>query len=146
MNNVASWKKILKIVGVVCVIVYAVFTVLGIAVAASLIDPDFILEAMGVDGVLQGVEASVFAAIAGVVITVSYGFQLVATIAVLRGLKNPSKMKLALVLYGIVTVFAVLNFIASIVSGGDSASLSFSQLFVVVCMLWGSFVVYRDAK
>ena len=146
MNDVASWRKILQIVGVISAIVYAVFVVLGIAVAASLIDPDFILEAMGIDGVLQGAEASMFMAIAGTVITVFYGFQLVAAIAVLRGLKNPSKMKLGIVLYAIVAVFTTINFIASIASGGDSASLAASLLVDAACMLWGSIVVYRDAK
>lgn len=146
MDKVESWSKFLKIVSVICIVVYAIFTVLGIAVMASLIDPEVILETLGVAGALQGAEAALFTTIAGAVIAVAYAFQLLATIAVLRGVKNPSKMKLGVILYAIVTVVSAINLVMSIAAGGDAVSLSCTPFFVAIFMLYGSFVVYRSAK
>ena len=146
MNKVESWAKFLKIVSVICVVVYAIFTVLGIAVAASLIDPEIILSAMGVAGTLQGADASLYAVIAGVVIAVAYAFQLLATIAVLRGVKNHSKMKLGMVLYGIIAVFSAINMIMSFSAGAESASLSVGSFVVAALMFYGAFVVHRSTK
>ena len=146
MESVATWKKTLKIVSVVCVVIYAIFAVLGIAVMASLTDPEPILETLGVAGLMQGVEASLFATIAGAVIFVVYAFQLLASIAVLRGVKDPSKMKLGMVLYGIISVFTGISFAMSFASGEDSAMLTFTPFFVAVVVFYGSVVVHRSAK
>lgn len=146
MDKVASWTKFLKIVSVVCIVVYALFTILGIAVATSLIDPDIVVQVMGISGILQGADASMFVTFAGIVITVSYAFQLLATIAVLRGVKNPSKMKLGMVLYGIILVISAINMAITLNTAGSNASLSVSSFAVAAFMFYGAYVVHRSTK
>ena len=140
-----SWKKTLKIVSVACIVVYAAFAAFGVAIAASLISPDEVMEGMGVTGILQGDDADLFASISGIVIAVTYLIMLLCTVAVLRGVKNPSKMKLGMVLYGILSVLMVLNFIMTLTSGSD-LSTAFTQCWVTVLMFGGCIAVYRSAK
>lgn len=146
MSKVESWAKFLKIVSIICIVVYAIFTVLGIVIAASLIDPEVVLGAMGVAGMLQGAGASLYVVIAGVVIAIAYAFQLLATIAVLRGVKDHSKMKLGMILYGIIAVFSAVNMVMSFQAGGETASLGVASFAVAVFMFYGAFVVHRSAK
>lgn len=146
MSKVESWTKFLKIVSIICIVVYAIFTVVGIAVAAGLIEADVVAEAMGITGILQGADAALFVVICGVVIAVAYGFQLLATIAVLRGVKNPSKMKLGMVLYGIITVFTGINMVMTFSSGTESVSLAVSSFAVAAFVFYGALVVHRSTK
>lgn len=146
MGKAESYIKSLKIITVVCIVFYAVLTVFGFAVMASLVPPEAVVETMGVQGMVQGVDASLFSIITGALIVVSSAFQLIAAIAMYRGAKNPSKIKLGLVLYGIIAVCAAINFGMSFSADADSAMLSFTPLFVAICVLGDGFMVYRSTK
>lgn len=143
--NIEVWKKTLKYVSIVCIVVYAVFAALGIAIAASLISPSDVIDGLGITGILPGNEANVFTTISGIVIAVVYIVQLLCAVAILRGVKDPSKIKLGMILYGILSVFQVYGVIAALTSGGD-ISTSIGQCIVTLSVLWGSIVIYRSGK
>ena len=140
-----TWKKTLKYVSIVLIVIYAVFAALGVAIAASLISPDDVIDFMGISGILSGNETDLFVTITGVVIAITYLIQILCAFALLRGVKDPSKMKLGMVLYGFLSVFQVYNAITSIASGGD-ISTTLGQCATTLILFWGSIVVYRSAK
>lgn len=143
--SVEAWKKYLKVASIACVIVYSIFTVLGILILTPLIDSNVVLQIMGVEGMLAASEGPLFVTIAGGVIAVVYFILLLATIAVLRGAHDPSKMKPGMVLYGIITAFQVFSLITTLNAGGSVGAI-LTQLLVSASLFVGSMEVCRSAK
>lgn len=140
-----AWNKYLKVVSIACIVIYAIFTALGVLILTPLIDSKVVLQIMGVGGMLSATEGPIFVAIAGWIIAICYAIQLLATIAVLRGLKNPAKMKLGMVLYGIITAFQIFSLITTLNTGGSIGTI-LTQALVSVSIFVGSIEVYRSSK
>lgn len=138
-------KKFLKIICIVCFIVYAAFVAVGVLIATSIIPPEAYAEALDLTELLQGPQAALYATISGVVIAISYGIRFLFTVPVFRAIKNPSKMKLGLVLYGILSVFALANVIMTFRQGGNLATPS-TQLFTDICIFGAALELYRAEK
>lgn len=138
-------KKFLKFVCIACMVVYAAFVVVGALIAASVIPPEAYSEALGLTELLQGPQAALYATISGVLIAISYAIRFLFTVPVFRAIKNPSKMKLGLVLYGILCVLTLVNIVMSFQKGGDLTT-AYTQLFADVCIFGAAFELYRTSK
>lgn len=141
----AKLKKALKIVCIICMVVYLLFVAVGILIATNIYPPEAYSEALGVTSILQGPDAAMYITILGIVIAIAYGVRALITIPVLRGIKNPSKMKPGIVLYGILVAFTLVNVVLTFIKGGDIAT-SFAQLFADVFILGYAIQIYRAEK
>lgn len=141
----AQLKKTLKLICIVCMAAYVLLAVVGILIFTNVIPPEAYSEALGVTELLKGPEASMYVSILGVIFTISYAIRALFTIPVLRGIKNPSKMKLGIILYSILTVVVLVNVVRSFMGGGD-VSTSSVQLFADVCILGMAIQLYRAEK
>lgn len=135
-------KKMLKIICIICMVVYAALAAVGVLIATNTIPPEAYADALGVASLLQGSDTALYITTIGVSVVVSYAIRFLFTIPVLRGIKNPSKMKLGIVLYAILTALILVNVISAAMRGGDISTTS-AQLFVDVFILGCAVDLYR---
>ena len=143
--DVANIKKFLKVFSIICIVAYGLFAALGVAIMMGLVPLETITEGMGVSGLLEGADAKLYASITGGVFAAAYLVQALFTIPVLRGIKNPSKMGLGVVLYAILTVAIGANLVMTAMRGGDITMLM-PQFVATVCIFVGCVEVRRAGK
>ena len=128
-NDVSAWKKFLNVFTVVFIVVDIIFIVLGILFATAVIDADTVLDIYDVNTAqLAGVSASAFVTTIGVSFIISYAINLICVLLARRGVKDPSKMTLGMVLFAILSVLSIINLVSSIAGGAG-----FSNILTVLC-------------
>lgn len=138
-------KKMLKIICIICMVAYAALAAVGVLIATNTIPPEVYADAFGVASLLQGSDAALYITTIGVSVVASYAIRFLFTIPVLRGIKNPSKMKLGIVLYAILTALILVNVVTTLMRGGEVSTTS-AQLFADVFILGCAIEVYRTRK
>lgn len=139
----AKLKQCTKVVCIICMVVYALFAVLGVLIFTNTIPPEAYSVALGVTELTQGPNAAMYITIIGIVVTISYCIRFLFTIPVLYGIKNPSKMMLGIVLYGILTVAIAANLIGTFTQGGE-AGFAMGQ-FVATAYIFAAAIAIRRA-
>lgn len=98
---------------------------MGALFATGVIDADTVLDVYGVGaGQLAGASAAAFAATIGVTLVVSYAVNLVCVLIVRRGVKDPTKIKLGMVLFGILSVLALVSLVKALLDGTGLKALT----------------------
>lgn len=138
-------KKYLKVICYICIAVYVLFGAVGVAIVTGIIPIEAVSETLGVSSLMSGPDAALYATITGVVMAIAYFMQALFTVPVLRGIKNPSKMRLGIVLYGILTVAVGYNLIRTFMAGGELTMVT-PQFIADICILIGAIEIYRDGK
>lgn len=129
INDISAWHKFLNIFSILYLVIDVIFILLGFMFAASLIDSETAAEIFGVNASqLSGVSISELSVVMGAGMVVSYAINLICLLFVRRGLKDYSKMTVGMVLFGIISVLAILNLISSIAGGA-----SFGNALTVFC-------------
>lgn len=121
----------------------------GALFAAGVIDADTVLDVYGVGaGQLAGASAAAFAATIGVTLVVSYAVNLVCVLVVRRGVKDPAKMKLGMVLFGILSVLALVSLVKALLDGTGLEALTQSVATAVMncCVFYGALKLNASAK
>ena len=139
MNPVSPWQTFLKIVAIISIIANALAIVLGVLVATAILGNDSVIDAAS--GITYG-EAG---AVVGAVMAVAGVVGLLCSLLVLRGANNPAKMKPGMILYGILSVFALINVVISFVSGSNALSVV-AQSVLTWLVFFGSVKVNKLAK
>ena len=89
-----------------------------------------------------------FAATIGVALVVSYAVNLVCVLVVRRGVKDPAKMKLGMVLFGILSVLALVSLVKALLDGTGLEALTQSVATAVMncCVFYGALKLNASAK
>ena len=148
-NNIEDWKKFLNVFTLVFIVVDVILIVLGILFATAIIDADTVLDVFDVSTAqLAGVDAAAFATTIGVTYVISYAVNLICVLFARRGVKDPSKMTVGMVLFAILSVLSIINLVSTIAGGSG-----FSNILTVlcttilnVCVLVGCYKVRAAAK
>lgn len=122
---------------------------MGAPFATDVIDADTVLDVYGVGaGQLAGASAAAFAATIGVTLVVSYAVNLVCVPVVRRGVKDPAKMKLGIVLFGILSVLALVSLVKALLDGTGLEALTQSVATAVMncCVFYGALKLNASAK
>ena len=122
---------------------------MGALFATGVIDADTVLDVYGVSaGQLARASAAAFAATIGVTLVVSYAVNLVCVLIVRRGVKNPAKMKLGMVLFGILSVLALVSLVKALLDGTGLEALTQSVATAVMnwCVFYGALKLNASAK
>lgn len=122
---------------------------MGALFATGVIDADTALDVYGVGaGQLARASAAAFAATIGVTLVVSYAVNLVCVLVVRRGVKDPAKMKLGMVLFGILSVLALASLVKALLDGTGLEALTQSVATAVMncCVFYGALKVNASAK
>lgn len=107
------------------------------------------LDVYGVGaGQLAGASAAAFTATIGVTLVVSYAVNLVCVLVVRRGVKDPAKMKLGMVLFGILSVLALVSLARALLDGTGLEALTQSVATAVMncCVFYGALKLNASAK
>lgn len=139
MSPVSPWQKFLKIVAIISIVVNALAIVLGVMVATAILDNSDIIDAA------SGITYSEAGAVVGALMVVACAVSLLCALLVLRGAKNPAKMKPGMILYGILSVFAIINVVAALISGSDVLSV-IAQSVLTWLVFFGSVQVNKLAR
>lgn len=135
-NDLASWKRFLNTFVNVYIVIDVILIVLGALFATGVIDADTVLDVYGVGaGQLAGASAAAFATTIGVALVVSYAVNLVCVLVVRRGVKDPAKMKLGMVLFGILPVLALVSLVKALLDGTGLEALTQSVATAVMKLL-----------
>lgn len=99
-------------------------------------------------GIPAGASAAVFAATISVTLVVSYAVNLVCVLVVRRGVKDPAKMKLGMVLFGILSVLALVSLVKALLDGTGLEALTQSVATAVMncCVFYGALKLNASAK
>ena len=128
-NDIAAWKKFLNTFTVVFIAIDVIFIVLGILFATGLVEADIVLDVFGASpDQLAGTSAAAFATVIGVSFVISYAVNLICLLFVRRGVKDPSKMTVGMVLFGILSALSLINLVSTIAGGSG-----FSNILTVLC-------------
>ena len=122
---------------------------MGALFATGVIDADTVLDVYGVGaGQLAGASAAAFTATIGVALVVSYAVNLVCVLLVRRGVKDPAKMKLGMVLFGILSVLALVSLVKALLDGTGLEALTQSVATAVMncCVFYGALKLNASAK
>lgn len=139
MNPVSPWQKFLKIVAIISIVVDALAIVLGVLVATAVLGSSDIIDAAS--GITYG-EAG---AMVGTLMVVVSVISLLCALLVLRGANNPAKMKPGMILYGILSIFAVINVVTALIGGSDALTV-IAQSVLTWLVFFGSVQVNKLAK
>ena len=122
---------------------------MGAPFATGVIDADTALDVYGVGaGQLAGASAATFAATIGVTLVVPYAVNLACVLVVRRGVKDPAKMKLGMVLFGILSVLALVSLVKALLDGTGLEALTQSVATAVMncCVFYGALKLNASAK
>lgn len=99
-------------------------------------------------GIPVEASAAAFAATIGVTLVVSYAVNLACVLVVRRGVKDPAKMKLGMVLFGILSVLALVSPVKALLDGTGLEALTQSVATAVMncCVLYGALKLNASAK
>lgn len=145
MGNVDSWRKSLKVFAIAMMIVDVLLIVLGALVAASVVDPYWLVDEAAIEAAQATGAMGVFVTMVGVATVVAGAIQLVCTAFVYRGAKDPSKMKPGMILYGLLSVYEVCSLFTAGLGGGE-LSVSIAVGLVTFVIFAETIIVYRSAK
>lgn len=122
---------------------------MGALFATGVIDADTVLDVYGVGaGQLAGASAAAFTATIGVTLVVSYAVNLVCVLVVRRGVKDPAKMKFGMVLFGILSVLALVSLVKALLDGTGLEALTQGVTTAVMncCVFYGALKLNASAK
>lgn len=122
---------------------------MGALFATGVIDADTVLDVYGVGaGQLAGASATAFAATIGVTLVVSYAVNLACVLVVRRGMKDPAKMKLGMVLFGILSVLALVSLVKALLDDTGLEALTQSVVTATMncCVFFGALKLNASAK
>ena len=99
-------------------------------------------------GIPVEASAAAFAATIGVTLVASYAVNLVCVPVVRRGVKDPAKMKLGMVLFGILSVLALVSLVKALLDGTGLEALTQSVATAVMncCVFYGALKLNASAK
>lgn len=144
--NPASWQKFLKII---CIF-YMVFDVV-VAVAFALVQAGMFNEglSLGLTGIMPesigNADASVVVSISAIPIIVSQVIHFICTVLLYRGAKNPAKIKLGMILFGILSAFGLISIIGNL-AGGTFSSAMVTPCVVTWIMFFAAISIYNSTK
>lgn len=99
-------------------------------------------------GIPAGASDAAFAATIGVTLVVSYAVNLVCVLVVRRGVKDPAKMKLGMVLFGILSVLALVSLVKALLddTGLEALTQSVATAVMNCCVFYGALKLNASAK
>ena len=148
-NDISSSKRFLKAFVNVYIVIDVLLIVLGALFATGVIGADTVLDVYDVSASqLAGTTAAAFASTIGITLVVSYGVNLVCVLLVRRGVKDPSKIKLGMVLFGILSVLSIISVVSSLVTGGglDASIQGLATAVLNCCVFSGAHKIYASTK
>ena len=143
-----DWQKYLKTLAICLIVIDLIFIVLGAIVAAGIVDPEFTYGLFDLTPEMvgaMGADIQTGLTIVGIILIVVYAVNLLISLLVLRGAKNPSKIKPAMILTGISAAVSVVALVQAAMAG-DPFGTAFGQAFLVVVEFYGTIKVNQLNK
>lgn len=148
-NDIASWKRFLNTFANVYIVIDVILIVLGALFATGIVDADTVLDVydVGADQ-LAGTTAAAFASVIGITLVVSYAVNLICVLLVRRGVKDPSKIRLGMVLFCVLSVASLVSLVKSLLDGGglDANIQGLATTVMNCCVFYGAFKLNASAK